>query len=167
MALESVPAGVVADGNGLVLFVTTIASTSAPTAAELTAGTVKKLTYSITGDGYKHDVTEAVVTVNRLTLAQVLQYAGTITDDLEITYVWGTASTGDIARLALPVGTTGYIVERWNVANGTAVAAGDKVNVIPITAGVQRINAPASNTENTMTQKLYVTGTVQRLVAVV
>jgi hypothetical protein len=164
MALETVPAGVVSDGNGLVLFVPTIADPTAPTTTELTAGTVKKLTYSITGDGYKHDITVNTVTINRLTLKQVLQYDGTVTDDLEITYVWGLPTTGDIARLALPVGTTGYIVERWNVANGTAPAVGDIVDVIPIKAGLQRKNAPTANAENTITQKLNVTGTVNRFV---
>jgi len=167
MPLESVPAGLVSDGNGLVLFVPTIANPAAPTAAELTAGTVKKLTYSITGDGYNHTVTVNTVTVNRLTLEQTLQYDGTITDELEITYVWGAPSTGDVARLALPKGTTGYIVERWNIPNATTVVATQIVDVIPITAGLQRKNAPTANAEITRTQKLNVTGTVYRDVAVV
>jgi hypothetical protein len=166
MALEAVPTGVVADGNWLIMFVATIANTAAPTAAEINAGTSKKLTYSIAGDGYKHDITVNTVTVNRLTLAQVLQYDGTITDDLEISYVY-TNAAGDVARLALPVNTTGYIVERPVIPNSQAVAAADLVDVIPIKAGLQRRNAPASNAEATITQKLNVTGVVQRNVAVV
>lgn len=165
MALETVPAGQVSDGHGLVLFVPTIANPAAPTVAELTAGTVKQITYSITGDGYNHTTTVNTVTANRLTLAQALQYDGTVTDDLEITFAY-TNTAGDVVRLALAQGTTGYIVERWAVANETAIAAADIVDVIPIKASIQRKNPPATNTELTRTQKLNVTGTVQRDVAV-
>jgi len=165
MPLETVPAGKVSDGNGLVLFVPTIANPAAPTVAELTAGTIKKITYSITGDGYAHGITVNTVTANRLTLAQALQYDGTVTDDLEITYAY-TNTAGDVVRLALPQGTTGYIVERWAVANDVAIAAAQIVDVIPITASISRKNAPATNTELTRTQKLNVTGTVYRDVAV-
>lgn len=165
MALEAVTTGVVADGNGLVLFVPTISDPTAPTVAELTAGTVKKLTYSVTGDGYKHTITSNEVTVNRLTLAQILSYDGTVKDDLEITYVWGDGSN-DVPRVALAVGTTGYIVERWAVPNSTAITAAQLVDVIPIKAGIQRKDAPVQNQELTRTQRLNVTGTVNRDVAV-
>jgi hypothetical protein len=165
MPLETVPAGVVSDGNGLVLFVPAIANPAAPTVAELTAGTVKKITYSITGDGFKHDTSVAQVTASRLTLAQQIQYDGTITDDLEITYAY-TNTAGDVVRLALPVGTTGYIVERWAIPNETALAAAQLVDVVPIKASISRKNAPATNTELTRTQRLNVTGPVQRDVPV-
>jgi len=163
MALEEVPPGQVSDGYGLVLFVPTIANPAAPTAAELAAGT--KLTYSITGDGYNHTVTINTVTVNRLTLRQSLEYDGTISDTLEITYAY-TNTDSDVARIVLAEGTTGYIVERWAVANDAPIAAADIVDVIPIKASVQRKNAPTTNAELTRTQKLNVTGTVQRDVAV-
>lgn len=165
MVLETVPAGVVSDGNGLVLFVPAIANPAAPTVAELTAVGVKKLTYSITGDGYTHGTTVNTVTSERLTLAQVLQYDGSVTDDLEIKYVY-TNSAGDVVRLALPQGQTGFIVERWAVANEVAIAAAQLVDVIPIKASLQRKDAPAKNAELTRTQKLNVTGPVQRDVAV-
>jgi hypothetical protein len=163
--LETVPAGQVSDGHGLVLFVPTIADPSTPTVAELTAGTVKKITYSITGDGYTHGVTVNTVTASRLTLAQAIQYDGTVTDDLEITYVY-TNTAGDVIRLALPQGTTGFIVERWAVANEEDIEAGQIVDVIPIQASLSRKNAPATNTELTRTQKLNVTGPVYRDVEV-
>lgn len=165
MPFETVPAGKVSDGNGLVLFVPTIANPGAPTVAELTAGTVKKLTYSIKGDGYKHDTAVTTVVAERLTLAQALQYDGTVTDDLEITYAY-TNTAGDVVRLALPTGTTGFIVERWAVSNDVAIIAAQLVDVIPITASIQRKNAPAKNAELTRSQKLNVTGIVQRDVPV-
>ena len=165
MPLETVPNGVPSDGNGLVLFVPAIANPAAPTVAELTAGTVKKLTYSITGDGYNHAVTINEVTANRLTLRQTLQYDGTEVDNLSITYVY-TNTAGDVARLALPQGTTGFIVERWSIANDVAIAAAQLVDVIPIKASVSIKNAPVANQELTRTQRLNVTGPVQRDVAV-
>lgn len=161
MPLETVPAGKVSDGNALVLFVPTIADPANPTVAELTAGTVKKITYSLTGDGYNHGTTVNTVTANRFTLAQAIQYDGTVTDDLEITYAY-TNTAGDVVRLALPQGTTGFIVERWAIANDVAIAAAQLVDVIPITASLQRKNPPASNAELTRSQKLNVTGTVYR-----
>lgn len=165
MPLESVPTGIPSDGQGLVLFVPAIANTSAPTVAELTAGTVKQFTYSITGDGYNHTVTINKVIANRLTLKQELQYDGTEVDELSITYVY-TNTSGDVVRVALPVGTTGFIVERWAVANDVAVAAGQIVDVIPIKASVSVKNAPVANQELTRTQRLNVTGVVKRDVAV-
>lgn len=165
MPLENVPTGIPSDGNALVLFVPAIANTSAPTVAELTAGTVKAFTYSITGDGYNHTVTINKVVANRLTLKQELQYDGTEVDELSITYVY-TNTAGDVVRVALPQGTTGFIVERWSIGNDVAIAAGQIVDVIPIKASVSVKNAPVANQELTRTQRLNVTGVVKRDVAV-
>lgn len=166
MALEDVTPGTPSDGNGLVLFVPTIANPAAPTVAELSAGTVVPLTYSITGDGYAHTVTINEVTANRLTLKQTLQYDGTEVDNLSITYVY-TNTVSDTVRTALPQGTEGYIVERWAVPNENVIATADIVDVIPIKASVSVKNAPVQNQELTRTQRLNVTGPVQRDVAVV
>lgn len=163
MALEPTPPGVASDGNGLVVFCSAIADPSAPTAAELTAG--EAITYSITGDGYNHEVTENTVTTNRLTLKQQLEVAGTVQDTVEVTYA-ATYTASDVARTELAPNTEGFIVERWGVANEVAFAASQIVTVIPVKAGVQRSNAPSSNTELTMSQKLFVTGPVQRNVTV-
>jgi hypothetical protein len=165
MPLEEVPPGTVSDGNGLVLFVPTIVDPANPTVAELTATGVVKLTYSITGDGYNHTVTSNSVTANRLTLRNQITYDGTEVDDLSITYVY-TNTDADVVRIALPQGTTGYIVERWAVANEVAVAASQIVDVLPINAGLPIKNAPATNTELTRTQRLNVTGKVHRDVEV-
>lgn len=165
MALETVPQGQAADGRGLVLFVPTIANPAAPTAAELTAGTVKQLTYSLVPDGFRHETTENVITSGRYTLKQVLELPGTVTDTLEVQYV-SNATTPTPAETALTEGATGFIVHRLGVPNETAVAAAQKVDVIPVRAGVQRKVAPTANTELQRVQKLFVTGVVQRDVAV-
>lgn len=165
MTLEAVPAGVTSDGNGLVLYVPAIADINNPTVAELTAGGVKHLTYSIEAGGFKHDVTVNQVKTNRLTLAQVLQSDGTVEDALSIQYAY-TNTAGDVVRLALPTGATGFVVERWAVPNGQAIAAADIVNVIPIKASIPLPDAPVANQELTRTQALNVTGTVARDVPV-
>lgn len=161
MPLENVPAGQPSDGRGLVLFVPTIANPAAPTAAELTAGTVKPLTYSLVPDGFRHETTENVITSGRYTLKQILELPGTITDTLELQYV-----TGSPAETALTEGVNGYIVHRLGVPNETAPTAAQKVDVIPIRAGVQRKVAPTANTELQKVQKVFVTGPVQRDVAI-
>ena len=166
---EAVPTGVVSDGNGRVVFVKTLADPSKPKVTELsstTAGAVVPLTYSITGDGYSHSVTINKVTANRLTLPTQIQYDGTEVDDLSITYAY-TNTEGDKVRLALPKGTTGYVVERWAIPNGTEWAAAQIVTVIQITASTSLPNAPVTNQELTRTQALNVSGKVWRDVAVV
>lgn len=159
--LEEVPAGTPADGNGLVLFVSAIANPAAPTVAELSGGTVEKLTYSLVPDGFRLETTENVISSGRYTLAQVLELPGTVLDTLEVQYVIGSP-----AEETLENGVTGFIVQRLGVPNETAIAAAQKVTVIPIRAGLQREVAPTANTELALVQKLYVTGTVQRRVAV-
>jgi len=166
MSLEEVPEGTPSDGNGLVLFVPTLADPAKPKVSELTASGVVKLTYSITGDGYNHTVTINKVTANRLTLATQLQYDGTEVDDLAITYAY-TNTEGDIVRLALPKGTRGYIVERWAVPNEVEPVADQLVDVIPIQASTSLKNAPVTNQELTRTQALNVTGKVHRDVLIV
>lgn len=165
MALESVAAGTPADGNGLVLWVPAIADPAAPTVAELTAGTVKPLTYALAPDGFDHQTSVATITSGRYTLAQALESEGVVTDTLEVKYVYNAAQT-DTASTTLTTGTTGFVVKRLGVANGTAVQAGQKVTVLPVKCGVKRDVPPTANTELMKIQKLLITGTVNRDVAV-
>lgn len=166
MSLEEVPAGTPSDGNGKVWYVPTIADPSKPKVTELMAETTVPLTYSITGDGYAHTVTINKITANRLTLPNQIQYDGTEVDDLSITYAY-TNTEGDVVRLALPKGTTGYIVERWAVANEVDPTVGQIVDVLPIQASTPLKNAPVTNQELTRTQALNITGKVWRDVLLV
>lgn len=170
MPLEDVQPGLAADGAGLVLFVPAspgIADTAAPTDDELTAVAVKHLTYGLVPDGFRLETTENTISSGRYTLKQVLELGGTVTDSLEIQYVYTNDDTDDVVRSALPEGTSGFIVHRLGYPNETAVAASQLVDVIPVKAGVQRRVPPTANTELQIVQKLYVTGTVQRFVEVV
>lgn len=166
MALETVAQGVAADGNGLVLWVPTIADPAAPTKAELTGGTVKKLTYALAPDGFDHQTSVATITAGRYTLAQALEIDGTITDTIEVKYVYNNALSDDASSTLTP-GTDGFIVKRLGIDNGTAVDTGQKVTVIPVKCSIRRDVPPTANTELMKIQKLNVTDTVHRDVAVV
>ncbi len=166
MPLEAVAAGTPADGNGLVLWVPAIENHAAPTVAELTAGTVKPLTYALAPDGFDHQTSVAIITSGRYTLAQALESEGVITDTVEVKYVYKNDQS-DTASTTLAPGATGFIVKRLGVSNATAVTAAQKVTVIPVKAGVRRDVPPTANTELMKIQKLLVTGTVHRDVAVV
>lgn len=159
MALETVPAGTPADGNGLVVFVPTLTDPSEPSSTTLNGGT--KITYSLVPDGFRLETTENTISSGRYTLKQVLDLPGTVVDSLELQYV-----VGSPAESTLTEGTTGFVVQRLGVANDEEFAAGQKVTVIPVRCGLQREVAPTANTELAIVQRLYVTGTVHRRVSV-
>lgn len=166
MPLEQVQKGVASDGNGLVLWVPTIADPSKPTVAELTGSGVEKLTYGLTPDGFTHDTAVATITSGRFTLKQVIEADGKITDTVEVKYVYEGLES-DVVRTTLTYGTEGFIVKRMAVPNETDIAAGQLVTVLPVRCGVIRDVPPAENSELQKIQKLNVIGSVERDVPVV
>lgn len=166
MPLESVAPGVASDGNGLVLWVPAIANPAAPKVTELTAGGVKPLTYALAPDGFDHQTSVATITSGRYTLAQALELDGVVTDTVEVKYVYKNDGS-DVASTTLAKGAQGFIVKRMAVANDVAIAAAQRVTVIPVECSVRRDVPPAANTELMKIQKLNVRGTVHRDVAVV
>lgn len=161
-----VPGAVDQDGTFTVAFVPEagIADVNAPSASELNAATVKDLTYSLTTSGYNRTTSQATDTDERLTLADVLETPGRITESLELQYVHG--ASDDIADPVIQEGVKGFIVERRAVDIGTFAAA-ETVDIIPITFGVPRKDNPTSNGKWTKTVRLFVRGKVARDVAVV
>lgn len=165
MALEETPGSVATDGNLTVWFVPHAEGANPASKAILDAPTSKRITYSLTPDGWNHTIDEATVEDGRLTLKQVLQEAGVVTDNLELSYVYG--ASDDVAAVALVEGTRGWLVARYAVANETDVTVADLVDIIPIRCGVQRKTAPARNATFTKMQKMFIKGTVLRDQAVV
>lgn len=155
MAVEATPLSVASDGNLLVSYVPTGNPLSV---ANLVAATTKAITYSLTPGGFNRATTQDTVSDERLTLAQLLEQAGRVKETLEVEYVYGDA--GDVASAALTKDAVGWIVVRYAVPNATAWTIGQKVDVIPIKAGIQAKNAPTANGVFTKKQKLFVTGTV-------
>lgn len=157
MAAEIVPNSVAADGN---LRITFVPSGSNPkSVAVLNGATAKDLTYSFTTSGFTRTITENSIEDARLTLKQVLSRAGTTTQAVEVQYVWGDAN--DVAKTTLVEGVSGFFVLRYAVPNATIWTVGQKVDVIPITAGRQRKDAPTTNGLLTVTQGIYVSGNTE------
>lgn len=165
MVFGTVPGAVDQDGTLTVAFVPEagLANPASPTATELNAVTVIDLTYSLTTTGYNRTISQATDTDERLTLADVLETPGRVTESLEMQYVHGAAD--DIADPVIQEGVKGFIVERRAVAIGAFVAAED-VDVIPVTFGVPRKDNPTANGKWTKTVKAFVSGQVQRDVPV-
>jgi hypothetical protein len=164
------PVSNTADGNLKVLWVTTIADTSAPTVTELTAGTVIDLSCYLTADGFTPGTDEQVINDDRLCSTQTFEQVGRFMDSLQIAYVYraqDVAGTDNKAFHTLKRGTAGYVVTRWGQTHSDAVASTDVVDVYPATCGQQRKNPPEANSVLRITQKIFVTGAVQRDVAVV
>lgn len=162
MAESEVHAGTASDGFGKVWFVPAIANPSAPTVAEIEAATTIDITYDLTGDGFRHEITENEITVNRYTLKQQLSLPGTRADSLELQYAQGTPADEELTP-----GLVGFIVQRLGVANEADAAAAQKVDVLPVTAGIKRRVAPTTNTELQKVQRFFIRGAVQDDVALV
>lgn len=155
MGLEATPLSVASDGNLLVLFVPTGNPLSV---ANLTAGTTKAITYSMTPGGFNRSTTQEMVQDDRLTLVQYLQNLGRVKETLDVDYVFGDA--GDVASAAMTQGTSGWIVARYAVPNATGLAISQKVDAIPIKCGIQQKSAPTANGVFTKKQMLAITGAV-------
>ena len=161
MTLEATPGSVATDGYLSLWFVPYGVGVNPASKAIIDGVSTKRITYSLTPDGFAHTIDEATIEDGRLTLRQALQKAGVITDNLELSYVYG--ATDDVARVALTENATGWIVARYAVDNAAAVTVTtDKVDILPIRCGVQRKSAPARNAVFTIMQKQYITGTVLR-----
>lgn len=163
MPYEPVQKGTPADGHGIVLAVPVIADLSKPTVAELTAGTVKRVTYGLATDGFSWDTSIATITSGRYTLAQAIETDGTITDTLEVKWVYNrTAPTGVETTFGTP-GVDTNIVVIYGYPNDHVIDADTKINaVIPVTTGLPREVPPTLNTELMKIQKLNVRGRVYR-----
>jgi hypothetical protein len=149
-----IPGAVAADDNLVILFVPKagLADPSSPTVAEVTAGTVKDITYDLTPTGFNHTHTEEDIEDDRLTLRDALTLAGRERHDLELQYVFGADDT--IADAALAKGTEGFIVARYAVPYETDFTAAQIVDIFTVQAGAQRKDAPTANGRWTKTQRL-------------
>jgi len=165
------PDGVQAEGNVGVWFVSTI-TTSAPTVAQINAG--KALAGYIKGGTFTPTADQATGDDRRLASRESYQVLGRVTrgfDEVAMVYDPQNATPSENeAYLTLTEGTTGYIVIRWGIDADTAVAATQKVDIVPIECGAIRKVGPAENDEFarlTFTQKWGVTGPAFYDVAVV
>jgi hypothetical protein len=167
MALDPIPTSFQSDGLWTVTYVPT--GSNPLSAAILNGSSAKDITYNLTSDGFTYAVTQATVDDKRLTLVQDLSRPGKTTETLSIKYV-DSKDAASLAVLFAPVSgvyLAGFFVIRRGVANGTAYATGDIVDVITFQLGVQAPDAPAENGLDTITQGVYITSATQRKVPVV
>lgn len=117
-------------GNFLVLWVPEggLADPSAPTLTELTAETVKPITYAHKKGGYTTSKETTRNKDERLTKKNVRETRGETTHGLESTIVFG-SDADDV----LVEGAQGHLVERWGVPIETALTAAQKVDVREVT----------------------------------
>ena len=132
------------DGNTRVAWVPAIANKALPTTAELGAGLL--LQSLVTADGLMGlepetadvDTTSLASTFNTVTIGRDT-FSGT---GLRLKKQDGT----DTAFNTLVRGATGYLVVRRDIAESTAWAAGQKVEVYPVICGQTKRLNPEANT---------------------
>lgn len=162
------PTSVFADGNVKIAWVPTIANPAAPTATELNAGF--DLSCYLTADGYTPGGDTATVTDDRLCSRQTFSKPGRRSETLTIGYVYQgqeDAAADNEAFDTLKNLTTGYFVERWGADYEPDFATGDIVNVKPAQLDEQMEAPPEANSVLRINQNVFITGEVQRGVAVV
>lgn len=131
------------DGMTKVSWVASVANINSPTAAELTAG--QDFTTRITPDGLKIDPSTADVDTSSLASTFDTKTVGRVGFDTETTFKRGTTGPEDLPYTTLKYGVSGYLAIRRGVAYATAYAAGQKVEIYPITCGEPQNAAPAAN----------------------
>jgi hypothetical protein len=147
-------ADMLADGNVKVTYVPTIANKSAPTVAELTAGT--DLQCLITADGLAISVNEDVVSIPKLCETSNSEAPGRATFQITLTCVRQEATADDVAWTTLLRKTSGYLVIRYGDTHDTAYAASQEVLVFPGASGERRPNAVEANGAVTFDSQWYV-----------
>ncbi|HEY9414794.1 MAG TPA: hypothetical protein VIQ30_08565 [Pseudonocardia sp.] len=138
---------VFADGNVRVAFVPTIANIASPTTTELNAVGSLLLQNTLTADGLMgFEATTAEV--DTTSLASTFNTKGIGRDDYSSTGLRLKKQTvgADTIRTTLTRGTTGYIVIRRGIAETTAWASTQQVEVYPIICGRRKELSPEANT---------------------
>jgi len=146
-------ADLVNDGNVKIMWVTTLSSTSSPTATQINAGV--DITPYITADGYNVTTSEATVDTSALNSVDDTFIPGRRTDEIELTF----KNQGDSAApwTTFASNPDGWIVERRGVAYGTAIAASQKVRVFPVKAGFRNKLPVAANEVEKFSVKFHKT----------
>jgi hypothetical protein len=163
MALDPIPTSFQSDGLHTITYVP--AASNPLSAAILNGGTAKDVTYGLTADGFNYAVTQAEVPDKRYTLQQDLSAPGKTKETLVLRYV-DTTDAGSPA-VTFTEGLRGYLVVRRQVANGTAYAAAQIVDVLDVQFGKQSPDAPSENGLDTITQGTYFKSATQRKATVV
>ena len=158
--METVSEGFGYENYGTVLWVPTIEDPTAPTLAELAAGT--PITYDLFGaSGYSLTPTETQRPINRYTLGQQLSAEGTVSYALTLLFVFNRETPTDAETTIGVRGTAGYIVHFLGYENGWEMAAGDVItDLIPVRTSRSYVVPATANTEAHKTTSPSITGAV-------
>lgn len=149
------------DGNALVKVVSAIADTSAPkVATELNAAGSIDISCYLTGGGWKPSLSEQVITDERLCTTQTYEQKGRSQRGLEVEYIDNTNTPNETlynkAKDTLIPGASLYLVVRTGLPYTTALAAGQKVTIYPVTPGEYNELPPEANSVFKIGQKQFV-----------
>lgn len=163
--MATVPPSRPVDGQLTVWWVPTIADTSAPKVAEITAGVDITCYLSDTKVGVSKEQT--TIPDRRMCNTTALQIpgSGTATAD-DITYIYDPqavdAAPMNLAFDELVEGSVGHYVVRRGVAYGTAASAGQQVEVQSATNGVRWDSSNATEDFSKMTQRRFLSNFVEK-----
>ena len=143
-----------ADGKVKVGWVTTLSSTTSPTATQITAGV--DLENNITPDGLNLSSSQAKTDTTSLASTFNTYVPGRTDFDAELTLALDDSSTTVYDALKTP-GTAGYLVVRYGVSTATDWTAAQKVDVYPATIGQHMKNSVAANELQTYRVPLFIT----------
>ena len=158
----NIPAGVPSDGNVRVDFIPSggFADYMAATFEELTAATAEMIGCHLFGLGQGATIDRKEK--RRLCSKYKYELLGSTTytiEDLQYVYdVQNPESDTNAAYAALTPFTEGYLVVRWGIDAGTAIQAGQVVDILPVRLGPQIKLAPEENDELQVSQAVSVTG---------
>jgi hypothetical protein len=141
------------DGNLKVSWVPSISSIHSPTTTELNAGT--SLESYITPTGLKIAPTTAAVDTSSLASTFTTQAAGRRSFAIDIEFKRQTPT--DVVYNLLPWRTAGYLVVRRTLANTTAYASGQGLEVYPVQTGERQEAVPAMNEVQKFTSQMFMT----------
>lgn len=144
------------DGNWRVSWVTTIADISAPTVAELNAGTELAEDF-ITPEGLSIEPETEGRDTSTLGSTFSTSRAGRRAFENSLTCYRAENPANDTAYDLLVFRASGYLVVRRNLASDTAYAASQEVEVYPVECGEPQLSAPAPNATQMFTVPFYVT----------
>lgn len=139
-----------------VVFATTLASKSAPTVANLNAGT--DITSFLTKDGLSTPQNQNMVDSSTLAETFDSQLPGSWGGAIELTCFRDNGSGDDDAWDLFVYGTNGFLVVRRGILISTAFAASQKVEVYPVQHHQPIMQPSAANEEQRFKVTLAVTG---------
>lgn len=159
-----------ADGNVLVKLLPAVADMNDPKLTEVNAVGAVDISCYLTSDGYAPGVDQAGIPDERLCSTQIFEQPGRETNTLNLTYIDNTnapnEATDNEAKETLVPGSSHVLLVRRGVAYEEPLAAGQKVILWPLKAGVQGDVPPEANSILKTMQKMFVTGPVVRDVAI-